>query len=134
MSSGASEEVTVRQVVRQLDQALKDRDLEAALSLCTQDVVFIGSGEGEQAVGEEAVVRMAMELASRAADTEFTFTDSTLDVAVYGDVALVTSFGTAELRSPRGSRAGPYRLTGTLLKVNGMWKWRVHHGSEPMPW
>lgn len=134
MSDQGSDEDEVREVVRLLDDALARRDLDAALSVCTDDVVFIGSGEGEQAVGKDAIVQMAMDLASRSADSEFTVSGSTLDVSVYGDVAVVTSFGSAVLRSPRGDRTRPYRLTGTLLKVGDVWKWRVHHGSEPLPW
>lgn len=134
MPGGTSDEAEVRDIVRQLDDALERHDLDVALSLCTDDVVFIGSGEGEQAVGKDAVVAMAMNLASRSADTHFTVTGSTVDVTVDGDVAFVTSFGTAELCSPRGSRTGPYRLTGTLVRTDGGWKWRVHHGSEPLLW
>jgi uncharacterized protein (TIGR02246 family) len=134
MPDRTSDEADVREVVRQFDDALERLDLEAALSLSTEDLVFIGSGQGEQAVGRDAVLRMAEELASRSADIDFTITTSTMDVNVYGDVAVVTSFGIAELRSPRGSRTGPYRLTGTLLRDRGNWKWRVHHGSEPLPW
>ena len=101
----------MREVVRLLDDALARLDLDAALSLCTDDVVFIVSGEGEQAVGRDAIVQMAMDLASRSADSEFTVSGSTLDVSVHRDVAVVTSFGTAELRSPRGDRPGlpPHR-------------------------
>jgi uncharacterized protein (TIGR02246 family) len=134
MSDRTSDEVDVREVVRRFDEALERLDLETALSLSTDDLVFIGSGEGEQAVGRDAVLRMAEELASRSAGIDFTVTSSTMNVNVYGDVAVVTSFGTAELRSPRGNRTGPYRLTGTLLRDDGNWKWRVHHGSEPLPW
>lgn len=134
MSADSLDEVEVREVVRRLDDELERRDLATALSLCTDDVLFIGAGEGEQAVGQDAVVRMAMDLASLSADIDFTVSGSTLDVSVYGVVAVVTSFGTADLRSPRGSRTGPHRLTGMLLKDDGTWKWRVHHGSEPLPW
>ena len=134
MTGDRWDETEVREVVRRFDEALERHDLEAALALCTSDVVFIGSGEGEQAVGQEAVVRMAIDLAPRSAETDFTVRDSTMDVRMYGDVAVVTAFGTAELRSPRGARTGPYRLTGTLLKQDGAWKWSIHHGSEPLPW
>lgn len=134
MTDPASVEADVRDVVQRFEAALERGDLETALSLCTQDVVFIGSGEGEQAVGQDAVVRMAAELAARSAEIDFRVTGSSLDVSVHGDVALVTSFGTAELRSPRGSRTGPYRLTGALLRVDGAWKWQAYHGSEPLPW
>src|SRR3954447_25757066 len=63
VSDGGSDDAEVREVVRLMDDALERRDLATALSLCTEDVVFIGSGEGEQAVGQDAVVRMAMDLA-----------------------------------------------------------------------
>jgi hypothetical protein len=59
---------------------------------------------------------MAIDLVPRSAGPDFTVMGSTMDVRLYGDVAVVTAFGTAELRSPRGARTGPYRLTGTLLK------------------
>jgi uncharacterized protein (TIGR02246 family) len=134
MAQERSDEAEVLEVVGRLNDALERHDLQAALSLCTDDVVFIGSGEGEQAVGQEAVVRMAMELGSRSADTDFTVTDSSVDVRVHGHVATVTAFGTAHLESPRCARTGPYRLTGSLVKKGGAWKWFVHHGSEPLPW
>ncbi len=134
MTDSLSDEAQVREAVRQFDEALDRRDLESALALCTNDIVFVGSGEGEQAVGRAAVIDMAQALAAQAADVEFTVTDSTLDVNVYGEVAVIASFGTAELRSLRGNRRGPYRLTGILVKEGGSWKWRIHHGSEPLPW
>ena len=134
MTDHNSDEAAVRQVIRQFDDVLARRDVASALAMCTSDVVFIGSGEGEQAVGREALIAMARAVAGQAADVEFTVTDISLDVSVYGDVAVVTSFGEATLRSPRGDRTGPYRLTGTLLRDGNTWKWRVHHGSEPLPW
>ena len=134
MADPRSEDAAVRDVVQRFDEALDRQDLEAALALCTDDVVFIGSGEGEQAVGRDAIVDMALTLAEKAADAEFRVTDTTLDVEVQGDVALITSFGTARLRSSRAVREGPYRLTGVLVKRAGQWKWRAYHGSEPLGW
>jgi ketosteroid isomerase-like protein len=77
---------------------------------------------------------MALSLAERAHDAEFRVTDTVLAVEVHGDVAVVTSFGVAHLRSPRAVREGPYRMTGVLLKSGEQWKWRAHHGSEPLAW
>lgn len=134
MADLAADEAHVREVVRQFDEALDRQDLASALALCSKDIVFVGSGEGEQAVGHEAIIGMARTLAAQAADVEFTVTDSTLDVEVYGDVAVIASFGTANLRSPRGNRSGAYRLTGILVREEGLWKWRIHHGSEPLRW
>src|SRR4051794_25948728 len=104
-------DAAVREVVLRFDEALDQQDLATALALCTDDVVFIGSGEGEQAVGRDAVAELAVSLAERIRDVEFRVTDTVLSVEVAGDVALVTSFGTAHLRSPRGVREGPYRMT-----------------------
>ena len=38
-----------------LDTAFDRRDVAAVLNLCTDDVVFIWSGDGEEAVGREAM-------------------------------------------------------------------------------
>ena len=35
-----------------LDEAFERRDLEAVIDLCSRDVVFIGSGEGEEGLGD----------------------------------------------------------------------------------
>lgn len=130
----AAAAAAVRDVLQRFDDALERNDVEGALDLCTEDVVFIGSGEGEQAVGRKAIVEMAMRLADRASDTQFRVADATFDIDVQGDVALFTSFGTAHLRSQRALREGPYRLTGVLVRRAGTWKLRVHHGSEPLAW
>lgn len=71
MTDRSSDEAHVREVIRQFDEALERRDLESALALCANDIVFIGSGEGEQAVGQEAVIDMVRALAAQAADVEF---------------------------------------------------------------
>jgi ketosteroid isomerase-like protein len=39
---------SVRDALTALDDAFERRDLDAVLALCTEDVVFIGSGEGEE--------------------------------------------------------------------------------------
>jgi len=134
MSDRVSDVTAVQETVRQFDEALTRHDLDSALALCVDEVVFIGSGTGEQAVGKQAVVKMATALAAHATDVDFTVTDAPLDVSIYGDIAVVVSFGTSHLRSPRGDRTGPYRLTGILVRDGGTWRWRVHHGSEPVDW
>src|SRR5439155_7073693 len=53
----------VRDALTALDEAFERRDLEAALDLCTEDVVFIGSGDGEVAAGRDAIGPMFAALA-----------------------------------------------------------------------
>ncbi|MBA3735416.1 MAG: nuclear transport factor 2 family protein [Actinobacteria bacterium] len=40
-----NEAAAVKQAFLALDEAFERRDLDAALALCTEDVVFIGSGQ-----------------------------------------------------------------------------------------
>ena len=134
MTDRLTDVASIRELLQRFDEALERRDLAAALDLCEEGVVFIGSGKGEQAVGREAIVEMAMHLANGASETEFHVTNATFDIEVHGDVALFTSFGIAHLRSAREIREGPYRLTGALVWRAGAWKLRAYHGSEPLAW
>lgn len=49
----------VRDALTVLDEAFERRDLRAAFELCAEDVVFIRSGEGEEAVGPEEIGPMS---------------------------------------------------------------------------
>lgn len=123
-----------RDALTDLDAAFERGDLPAILDLCTSDVVFIGSGEGEEAIGRENLEVMFAAIAERSEGVEFSVEWDSVDAEVVGDVAVLTAWGTATLRSPRGDRRGRYRLTGVLLRRGGRWLWRVHHGSEPVTW
>ena len=130
-----NEAAAVRDALGALDSAFERRDLKAILDLCTNDVVFIGSGEGEEAVGREGVVEMLASLAPHADGVEFTVAWDSVDVDVRADVALLVAWGTGTLVTPRRTATMRYRLTGVLLlHSDGRWLWRVHHGSEPAAW
>jgi uncharacterized protein (TIGR02246 family) len=117
-----------------LDEAFAHHDLDAVLGLCTKDVVFIGSGAGEEAIGRAAIEPMFMELAPRLDGLEFSLEWDSVSVDVLGKVALLTAWGSARLVTPKRDDTLRYRLTGVLLRVKGRWLWRVHHGSEPGAW
>jgi len=68
------------------------------------DVVFLGSGRGEEARGRDDLARMFTVLAGEADGTAFTVAWDEVDVDVLGDVALVTALGTGTLASPRRTR------------------------------
>lgn len=130
----ADDDVAVRDALVALDAAFERRDLEAALALCTEDVVFIGSGEGEEAVGRDAIVAMSLAIASHAEGAELTIVWDSVDVDVLGDTALLVAWGTGTLVTPRRTATMRYRLTGVLQRSDSRWLWRVHHGSEPAAW
>ena len=97
-------------------------------------MVFIGSGEGEEAVGRDAIVGMLAAIAPKAEGAEFTLLWDSVDVDVGGDVALLVAWGTGTVVTPRRTATMRYRLAGVLLRSDGRWLWRIHHGSEPAAW
>jgi uncharacterized protein (TIGR02246 family) len=128
------DEAAVRDALVALDAAFERRDVDAVLDLCTDDVVFIGSGEGEEAVGRDALVAMLAVLTPHAEGAEFTLVWDSVDVDVLGDVALLVAWGKATLVTLRRTATTRYRLTGVLQRSEGRWRWRVHHGSEGAAW
>jgi uncharacterized protein (TIGR02246 family) len=129
------DEQAVRDALAALDAAFEGRDLEAALDLCTPDIVFIGSGDGEMASGREAIGPMFAALAPQLEHLWFSLGDwESVDIDVLGDVALVYASAPAELETPNRKASFRYRFTGVLVRDQGRWLWRVHHGSEPGAW
>jgi uncharacterized protein (TIGR02246 family) len=129
------DEQAVRDALTALDEAFERRDLDAVLALCTEDVVFIGSGEGEEAVGRDAIGPMFAALAPHLeGGFEWSLTWESVDVDVLGDVALLLASGNARLVTQRRDLRFRYRLTGVLVRSGSEWLWRVHHGSEPGAW
>jgi len=119
---------------RELDAAFARHDLDAVLDLCTDDVVFIGSGSGEEATGREAIVPMFAALAPHLDGLEFSVEWESVSADVLGDVGLVTAWGAAKLVTPNRDETLRYRFTGVVIRVDGRWLWRVHHGSEAGAW
>jgi uncharacterized protein (TIGR02246 family) len=117
-----------------LDAAFEERDLPAILDLCSEDVVFIGSGAGEEAVGRDRLVDMFSAIAPQADGVEFSVGWESVHADVVGDVAILVAWGIGRLVSPRRTAEMRYRLTGLLLRQDGRWLWRIHHGSEPASW
>lgn len=131
--SGGDEDA-VRDALAALDAAFERKDLDGALDLCAEDVVFIGSGDGEEAVGRKAIGPMFAALAPQLEGLDFSLEYDAVDVDVRGDVALLLGWGTAKLVTRHRDETFRYRLTGVLVRSDGRWLWRVHHGSEPGAW
>ncbi len=124
----------VRRALDALYVALERRDLDAVLDLCTEDIVFIGSGDGEEAVGREAIGPMFLSLAPHLEDAHLSLAWESVDVTVLGHVAVLVAFGAAELVTRTREETLRYRLTGVLVRQDERWLWRLYHGSEPGEW
>lgn len=110
-------------------------DPDAAARCLEPDVVFLGSGEGEEAVGIEAIGPMLAAIGPHAAGGTFDVAWDELDARVEGDLAFVTGFGTTRATGSMAKFDGTrYRLTGVLVRRDGDWRWWSFHGSEPSGW
>lgn len=77
-----------RDALTALDEAFARGDVAGALRLCTDYVLFIGSGDGEEAVGRDAIGPMFKALAPQLEDVTFQLGWESVDVDVIADVAL----------------------------------------------
>jgi ketosteroid isomerase-like protein len=57
----------------------------------------------------------------------------TRDVSSVGDVAWLYAEGHVVISGDDSEQRSPYRLTGVLERMAGTWRWRLFHGSEPVP-
>ena len=118
----------------ELDAAFARHDLDAVVDLCTDDVVFIGSGAGEEAIGRDAIGPVFAALAPHLDGLEFSLEWDSVHADVLGDIALVAAWGSAKLVTSHRDETLRYRFTGVVVRVSGRWLWRVHHGSEAGSW
>src|SRR6476661_669967 len=110
---------SVRDALTALDDAFAGGDIPAVLSLCTEDVLFIGSGDGEEAVGREAIGPMFTALSAQLEGLKFSLVWDSVAVDVRGDLALLYARGSAALLTPRRDHKFTYRLTGVLVRMDG---------------
>ena len=130
----SSDEAAVRASFDGFGTALDSGDLEAALDWCTDDFVFIGSGDGEEAVGKAAVPAMFEALSPHLDRLQFSLVWDSIEIDVIGDLAVVLASGKATLVTANRDGRFRYRLTGLLVRHGDRWLWRLHHGSEPGAW
>jgi ketosteroid isomerase-like protein len=131
----ADDKEAVLEAIRALGPAFVGKDLAAFEKLCTPDVVFIGSTEGEEAIGHgDAITAMWSAIEGRSEDVKFRLEWDSVDVNFVGDTAFVVGLGFATFETRFRTSRNRYRLTGVLQRSGPDWLWRVHHGSEPLPW
>lgn len=110
--------------------ALRAKDIEAFLTLVRDDILLIGSEEGEVVHGR-AELRALVE---RVLAAEATIGWDLSHAAVHerADVAWFAVETALEARHPSGVTRLPYRLSGVLVRdADGAWRWAQFHGSEP---
>jgi ketosteroid isomerase-like protein len=120
----------VRKTLIRLNDYLARRDLSLLDDFGVgEDTLMVGSEMGEVARGRAAISAHLQSIFSRAETLSFAWRE--VEVSVHGHVAFLHAEGEAVLRGADGETRRPYRLTGVLMLQNGLWKWRLYHGSEP---
>lgn len=118
-----------------LDAVWMSGDVPAILDCFEPDLVFFGSGDGEEAVGHTELAAMLEMLAPPAESGTFRVDWDALTAERLADFALVRGVGRVRSSGFLARFDGTaYRVTGILIRRDGTWRWRVYHGSEPASW
>ena len=92
------------------------------------DCALLGSGEGEAAIGPEALRAFFVDLYARPHRLLLALPERRISAA--GNVVWFSGEGTYRLST--GGEAQAYRLTGVLERRAGRWLWQLFSGSEPV--
>jgi uncharacterized protein (TIGR02246 family) len=113
-----------------LNRALRERDPAFADSF-HKNAILIGSEASDLSRGRQAIGAHFGEI--YAAPRLYQFTWNNVEVARSGDASWFFADGELIVISPDGEARRPYNLTGVLVESKRGWRWRLFHGSEPLP-
>jgi uncharacterized protein (TIGR02246 family) len=121
----------VRRTLMRLNDRLSRRDLSLVDDFAEgPDTLLVGSEVGEVARGRDGVEAHFKALFDRPETVAFSWRE--VEVAVHGHVAFLHAEGEVVVSGGEGGEERrPYRLTGVLQLRDGLWRWRLYHGSEP---
>jgi len=91
------------------------------------DCKLIGSEAGEEALGPAALRRFFVGMFAR--PSIFSVTWRSRRASINGDTAWFSAEVDAHMST--SDRTGPYRITGVLVRRDGLWLWQLYHGGEP---
>jgi len=94
-------------------------------------VVLIGSEAGEIAMGIPEVERFFTRLFART--STFSCEERSVAGAMAGDTAWFFADGFIVMKEVGARKSAPYRVSGVLERADGRWRWKLYHGSEPVP-
>jgi ketosteroid isomerase-like protein len=124
-----------KDAVTALDAVWGGGDVAAILECFEPDLVFFGSGGGEEAIGYDGLKAMLETLAPHAEGGTFTIEWDSLAGERLGDVGVISGVGRVRSSGSLERFDGTaYRLSGVLVHRGGNWRWKVYHGSEPASW
>jgi ketosteroid isomerase-like protein len=118
--------------VNALSDGFAARDVDRCLACYVPDdnIIYIGSEDGETAHGRQAVHRLLTELFLRPEAYSWDLTSAVVHPA--GNLIHLTAEATGHVTTDGGSREDfPYRISGLLQPSGKGWQWRICVGAEP---
>ena len=110
--------------------ALKHRDPAVAESF-HKNAILIGSEQSDLSRGREAIAAHLAKIFTRAFTIQFDW--KSVEATRAGETTWFFAAGELVISSAAGEERRPYNLTGVLVETKRGWRWRLFHGSEPLP-
>jgi len=93
------------------------------------DALLVGSEPGEIARGRVAIAALFAGIHAR--PYRVTWQWDSIDANIDGAIGWFFAEGSVVIEDAGQQRRLPYRLAGVLEELEGQWRWRLFHGSEP---
>lgn len=121
----------ITEVLRELARAITGGTVDDVLALFWQSeqVMVIGSEQGESAFGHAALAALWARVLSRGQRYRWQWYDERVVRA--GGVAWLSASATVVVEGAERERDVPYRATLVLILIDGQWLIAQYHGSEP---
>jgi hypothetical protein len=126
-------EFAVRELLTELDESVRSRDLARTLDLFAPEteVLLLGSEAGESATGWDELVGFLTHLYSR--PIRFGWAWDRVEARARGEAVWFMAEGDVVEATDAGDRRTPYRFTGVAIRVDDLrLKLALIHGSEPV--
>lgn len=114
----------------ELNRALRERDPGFAGAF-QKNAILVGSEASDLSRGREAIGAHLGAIFERPYLIQFAW--QAVDAARSGVAAWFFADGELVVIRPEGEQRRPYSLTGVLVESKRGWRWRLFHGSEPLP-
>ena len=123
-----SAKADIEDALWRLARMMYERDPAMADEFVT-DALLVGSEPGEIARGREAIRALLEPIHAR--PERVTWQWDSIDIAAQGEVGWLFAEGNFVMEAVAGAVRLPYRLAAVLQLLDGVWRWRLFHGSEP---
>ncbi|MEO6634169.1 MAG: SgcJ/EcaC family oxidoreductase [Devosia sp.] len=122
------DQAAVREAIALMVRKRFDKDPSIADDF-EADAVLIGSDSDEVAFGIERIRAYYRYVMKRPYAVQLTW--DRLEISTEGDLAWFQAEGAADAMGRGQTKRTRYRLSGLLARRDGVWRWRLFHGSEP---